>query len=135
LKGTYARLHLHRGLDVTDPDATNDVRVALEHCLAGNALERPTRQLTLNSHPGRGTHNRSICRAPASSSVDRHRAHCRRSGSVRLHEKVAQQLRRRRKRAGLIMEDYACLCINAGLGNVRSSAWVRLRVALTLRLR
>ena len=47
----------------SDPDATNDVRVALQHCLAGHALERPARQLTLNSHPGRGTHNRSICRA------------------------------------------------------------------------
>ena len=58
----------------SDPDATNDVRVALGHCLAGHALEGPARQLTLNSHPGRGTHNRSICRAPASSSVDRHRA-------------------------------------------------------------
>ena len=63
----------------SDPGATNDVRVALEHCLAGNALERLARQLTLNRHPGRGTHNRSICRAPASSSVDHHRAQSRRS--------------------------------------------------------
>src|ERR1700756_4944659 len=55
-------------------------------------------------------------------SPDRSRAPIRRSGPVRLHEKVAQQLRRRRKRAGQIMEDYACLCINARIGNVRSSA-------------
>jgi hypothetical protein len=31
--------------------------MTMGHCLAGHALERPARQLTLNSHPGRGTHN------------------------------------------------------------------------------
>jgi hypothetical protein len=46
--------------------------------LPENALEGPTRQLTPKSHPGRGTHNRSICRASATSCEDRHRAQSRR---------------------------------------------------------
>jgi hypothetical protein len=40
-------------------------------------FEGATRQLTPNSHPGRGTHNRSICRAAATGFADRHRAQSR----------------------------------------------------------
>jgi hypothetical protein len=47
--------------------------------LPESALEGPTRQLTPKNHLGRGTHNRSICRASATSFVDRHRAQSRRS--------------------------------------------------------
>jgi len=54
-------------------------------------LTTATPQLTHNSHPGRGTHNRSICRASATSFADRHRAQSRR---------------------------YAPLCLSATLGEV-----------------
>jgi hypothetical protein len=45
-----------------------------------------------------------------------------RQGSIRLHEKVAQQLPLRRKACRLNMEGYARLCINACAGNALISA-------------
>jgi hypothetical protein len=50
--------------------------------LPESALEGPARQPTPKSHPGRGTHNRSICRASATSFVDRHRAQIRRYARI-----------------------------------------------------
>jgi Tn3 transposase DDE domain len=51
------------------------VRVALGHCLAGNTLEGPARQLTLNSHPGRPriTGRSAARRPPASRTATEHK--------------------------------------------------------------
>jgi hypothetical protein len=55
-----------------------------------------------------------------------------RSGSMRLHEKVAQQLPLRRKHTDRIMEDYAFLCIYASRRNALNSADEHVRVAVPL---
>jgi hypothetical protein len=57
------------------------VRVALGHCLTGNTLEGPARQLTPNSHPGR-TRITGRSAASATSFADRHRAQSRRSARL-----------------------------------------------------
>ena len=51
------------------------VRLALGHCLAGNALESPARQLTPDSHPGRAriTGRSAARRPPASRTVTEHK--------------------------------------------------------------
>jgi len=72
--------------------------------------------------PGGARITRSICRAPASSSVDRHRAQSRRSGSMRLREGLRSNRRCDVSVLARIMEDYAFLCIYASRRNALNSA-------------
>jgi hypothetical protein len=72
--------------------------------------------------PGRWRHNRMICVQAADRSMEPAQANIRRSGSMRLREKVAQQLPLRRKHTGRIMEDYAFLRIYASRRNALNSA-------------
>ena len=53
-----------------------------DNALPETPFEGTTRQLTPNSHPGRGTHNRSMCRAAATGFADRHRAQSRRYARI-----------------------------------------------------
>src|SRR6516165_11268075 len=67
--------------------------------------------------------NWRICARTARSLLTWRVAHSRhRSGSMRLREKVAQQLPLRRKHTGRIMDDYAFLCIYASRRNALNSA-------------
>jgi hypothetical protein len=79
----------HINLTTVDQDPERMARRAVESVVERLEAELGMPPLTPNSHPGRGTRNRLICRAPATSFVDRHRTQSRRSVRSRSRASVA----------------------------------------------